>query len=271
MLGTQGKQRHNGFHSWSPKRATTCFVDRISSHLASVHWLYLPAGVSAPTVNRHCVFPLVFEAQTVNKLNRHNFGFLLTLSDLKEEGLLIRVMRFAESTTTMKWQTAKTGQHLLTRNTFFFPKPSASNNHLNVTTEVSFSLRRLLSALDLRSYLQNYLLLYRAYEAVFDPQPIRITYPLGTPHGLVSQDFSWMTSNLRRIPTLKCYVRPSLEKGGPVQVLSAGTYFPRCSWTTQLMRYTSVFKEWYGLCILQLAHRHAAINLHNQPFSYLWV
>lgn len=80
---TEGKQERDASDSWSPKRGTTCSVDRISSCLASEQWLYLLSGFSAPMVSWHHVFPLVFKAQAVSKQNCHNFGFLLTLSDLK--------------------------------------------------------------------------------------------------------------------------------------------------------------------------------------------
>lgn len=94
---TEGKQEPNSFCSWSPKRATTCFVDRISSCLASVQRLYLLSEFSAPVVNWHRVLPLVFKAQTINKQNCHNFGFLLTLSNLKGR-------RFADMCNEVCWK-----------------------------------------------------------------------------------------------------------------------------------------------------------------------
>lgn len=80
---TEGNPEPTGSRGRSPARVTTRSAGSISSRLASVQCLYLLSGFSAPVVNWHGVFPLVFKAQTVNTQNCHNFGFLLTLSNSK--------------------------------------------------------------------------------------------------------------------------------------------------------------------------------------------
>lgn len=266
---TEGKQERDTSDSRSPKRGTTCSVDRISSCLASVQWLYLLSGFSAPMVSWHHVFPLVFKAQAVNKQNCHNFGFLLTLSDLKGR-------RFVDMCNEDYWNVpwpwnekqSKQG-NIFWNGTFFFPSLSLVPPKFKCDYTDLIPSWRWLRDLDLRSSEQNYPLTSALENSGSWVWPtILFRYYILLEHWynychifpgwcLIWEEFLHLSA-----------VTSSLEEGASCRCFLLGSFFLTIfSWAMLLMSHKSACKGCCGLCILQLAVKHTMNPFHSVTVS----